>query len=106
MRTKVWFIKEVHNKIQINKNIDNKRCKTNNQKNDFELKFDLWWIIIWNDFEIVIVMIAKIPILHKLVLRKHRNWNLKINMEVGRDCLHYELKWKIMWWTFALFKHL
>jgi hypothetical protein len=30
-------------------------------KNDIEMKFDLWQIIIWNDSRIIIVMITKIP---------------------------------------------
>jgi hypothetical protein len=36
-----------------------------------EMEFDLWWIIVRNNFGIVVVTISKIPILHKPVLMKH-----------------------------------
>jgi hypothetical protein len=42
------------------------------------MEFDLWQIIIHNDFRIVKVMIAKILVLHELVPMKHRHWNLII----------------------------
>jgi len=37
------------------------------------MEFDLWRIIIRNDFEIIIVMIIKRPILRKLVSMKYRH---------------------------------
>jgi hypothetical protein len=70
---KVWFIRKVHDKIQIYKKhwnkTDNKTWR--NQKKKSEMKFDLWQIIIWNDFGIVMLMITKIPILHKPIPMKH-----------------------------------
>jgi hypothetical protein len=39
------------------------------------MEFDLWQIIIQNDFVIVVVMITKISILHKLVPMKHHHLN-------------------------------
>ncbi len=68
MSRKIWFIREVHNKIQTNQIFKTlKRCKTpntiqtKNKNKNFKIKFDLQWIIIQNDFEIVMVMITKIP---------------------------------------------
>jgi hypothetical protein len=51
------------------------------------MKFDLWWIIIWNDFGIVTMTITKIPILHKPIPMKHchRNYNsLHVNIYLWR----------------------
>jgi hypothetical protein len=39
------------------------------------MEFDLWRIIIQNDFVIVVVMITRISILYKLVPMKHPHWN-------------------------------
>jgi hypothetical protein len=57
------------NKIQINENIENAQNKQ--PKKNSKMKFDLWRIIIRNEYEIVKMMITKISILHKLVPMKH-----------------------------------
>jgi hypothetical protein len=55
------------------------------------MKFDLWWIIIWNDFGIVIVTITKIAILHKQVPLKHCHWNMVSHMVNYICCNSYNL---------------
>jgi hypothetical protein len=40
--------------------------------------FDLYQIIIYNDFEIVAMTITKIHILHKSTPMKHHHWNIYI----------------------------
>jgi hypothetical protein len=48
MPTKVWFIRQVHNNIQIDENIEKRqitRYKQTKEKNYFKMKFDLWQII-------------------------------------------------------------
>jgi len=45
------------------------------------MEFDLWQIIIHNDFRIVKVMIAKILVLHKLV--PNETSSLKFNNNFG-----------------------
>jgi hypothetical protein len=67
----VQFIRKVHNKIQADpKKKPLKVCKTNNKiqtnkrkKTDSKMEFDVQQIIIQIDSRIVIVTIAKIPIL-------------------------------------------
>jgi hypothetical protein len=71
---KVQFMRKVHNKIQIEKNIEiiyKKRYKTNNYILESR-------IIIWNDFGIVVMTITKIPILHKPIPMKHHRYNCNI----------------------------
>jgi len=97
MLMKIWFIRKVHNKLQIDKEKKhwkgvrqitrykqtktlkgckiNKKILANKEKNIFEMEVDLWWIIIRHDHGIVVMTITKIPILHKPIPMKHQHWN-------------------------------
>jgi len=59
MSKKVWFIRKVHNNIQINNFFEKVQEK---QQQNSKLKFDIWQIIIRNDSGIVAMTITKIPI--------------------------------------------
>jgi hypothetical protein len=52
------------------------------KKNDFEMEFDLWQIIICNDFEIVAMTITKLFCDHWLIILLYQTLNLK------HKCLH------------------
>jgi hypothetical protein len=63
------------------------------------MEFNLWRIIIRNEYGIIVEMITKIPILRKLIQMKHHHWNHQLEyicIFVYDFCLKYFIGIKYM----------
>jgi hypothetical protein len=59
------------------------------RENNSELKFDLWRIIIRNDFGIVTMTVTNIPILHKTSSHETYHWTKKRDIRFFHENLRF-----------------